>query len=219
MFWTNVKLIYLRELRDQFRDRRTLFTVVVLPLLLYPLMGMLVFQVQQFLKEHNSKVRIVGTDGLPDQPRLIENGKLAEKYGDSSRLEVELVKHSTLGYDELRKQTQSDIRLGVCDVVVFFPPDFAERLAAFHNGQVAEPAVMPQPDVISDSASDKSKVARQRIEGVILRWRDAIGGQNRAQRHIPEVAAHPFELKHTDVSEVVRRRAALWSKILPFILM
>ena len=50
MSWTNVKLIYLRELRDQLRDRRTLFTIVVLPLLLYPLMGMSVFQVQQFLQ-------------------------------------------------------------------------------------------------------------------------------------------------------------------------
>ena len=55
MSWTNVKLIFLRELRDQLRDRRTLFTILVLPLLLYPLMGMSVFQVQQFLKEHASK--------------------------------------------------------------------------------------------------------------------------------------------------------------------
>jgi len=38
----NVKLIFLREFRDQLRDRRTLFTVLVLPNLLYPLMGVLV---------------------------------------------------------------------------------------------------------------------------------------------------------------------------------
>jgi len=86
MFWTNVKLIYLRELRDQLRDRRTIFTVLVLPLLLYPLMGMLVFQVQQFLKEHPSKVRLVGTAALPEQPRLIEDEKLAADYGEPSRV-------------------------------------------------------------------------------------------------------------------------------------
>ena len=66
----NVKLIFLREFRDQLRDRRTLFTVLVLPILLYPLMGVLVFQVQQFLKEHPSKVRMVGTAALPDEPAL-----------------------------------------------------------------------------------------------------------------------------------------------------
>ena len=39
MSWTNVKLIYCRELRDQLRDRRTLFMIAVLPLVLYPLLG------------------------------------------------------------------------------------------------------------------------------------------------------------------------------------
>ena len=39
MNWKNVKLIFLREVRDQLRDRRTLFMVAVLPLLLYPAMG------------------------------------------------------------------------------------------------------------------------------------------------------------------------------------
>ena len=33
MTWKNVKLILLRELRDQLRDRRTLFMVAVLPLI------------------------------------------------------------------------------------------------------------------------------------------------------------------------------------------
>src|SRR5438309_6695014 len=98
MSFENTKLIFLRELRDQLRDRRTLFTVVVLPLLLYPLMGMLVFQVQQFLKEHASKVRIVGTDALPDQPQLIDDGKLDARYGDASRIEVELVATTKLSY-------------------------------------------------------------------------------------------------------------------------
>ena len=34
MKWNNVKLIYSREIRDQLRDRRTLFMIAVLPLLL-----------------------------------------------------------------------------------------------------------------------------------------------------------------------------------------
>src|SRR4051812_33548339 len=113
MFWNNIKLIYLRELRDQLRDRRTIFTVLVLPLLLYPLMGMLVFQVQQFLKEHSSKVRIVGTAALPESPRLIDDEQLAERLGDRSRLEVELIPRTSLTLEELKAQSQHDIQLGV----------------------------------------------------------------------------------------------------------
>jgi sodium transport system permease protein len=39
MRWSIIRLIWLRELRDQVRDRRTLFMIVVLPMLLYPVLG------------------------------------------------------------------------------------------------------------------------------------------------------------------------------------
>ncbi len=44
MRWPIVRLIWVRELRDQLRDRRTLFMVVGLPLLLYPVLGFAVLQ-------------------------------------------------------------------------------------------------------------------------------------------------------------------------------
>ena len=58
MKWDNVKLILARELKDQIRDRRTLFTVLVLPLLLYPLMGIAMLQISQFTQQHPIKIWI-----------------------------------------------------------------------------------------------------------------------------------------------------------------
>src|SRR5947209_7732886 len=164
MSFENIKLIFLRELRDQLRDRRTLFAVVVLPLLLYPLLGMLIFQVQQFLKEHTSKIRILTAAELPDQPRLLEHGKLAAEYGDTRQIEIELVTSSHKSYDELKSQSQADIQLGLCDAVVYFPPDFAQRLDRIRAGEDAS----PETQIIYDAARDKSRVAKQRIEGVLL---------------------------------------------------
>ena len=60
MTWTNVKLVLHREVRDQLRDRRTLFMIAVLPLLLYPLLGVSMFQVLQFVSEHPTRVRVIG---------------------------------------------------------------------------------------------------------------------------------------------------------------
>src|SRR5947209_4612196 len=37
--WSIIRLIFLRDLRDQLRDRRTLFMIAGLPLLLYPVLG------------------------------------------------------------------------------------------------------------------------------------------------------------------------------------
>jgi sodium transport system permease protein len=94
MSWSNVKLIFLREVRDQLRDRRTLFTIVVLPVLLYPLMGMCFLQVHQFLQEHPSRVRIVGAEHLPGDPPLLVDGQIAPNLADEHQrrlLELEIV--------------------------------------------------------------------------------------------------------------------------------
>ena len=41
MSWRNIKLIFHREVRDQMRDRRTLFMMIVLPILLFGLCAFL----------------------------------------------------------------------------------------------------------------------------------------------------------------------------------
>src|ERR1700709_2289657 len=64
MSWRNIRLIYAREIRDQLRDRRTLFMIAVLPLLLYPLLGMSVFQLSQFLRKSEPKIVVVGAEEL-----------------------------------------------------------------------------------------------------------------------------------------------------------
>ncbi len=72
MNWSNVKLIFVREVRDQLRDRRTLFTIAVLPLLLYPLLGMSFLQVSQFMHEQPTRIWVVGAQDLPHDPPLLE---------------------------------------------------------------------------------------------------------------------------------------------------
>ena len=50
-------------------------------------------------------------------------------------------------------------------------------------------------------------------------WRIASVEQQSGASTSPAVAARPFERKQIDVASRVRRRAAIWSKILPFVLM
>ncbi len=65
MNWSKVFLILNREIRDQLRDRRTLFMIFVLPVLLYPFMGMSMFQLMQFTQEHPTRVLVLGAEELP----------------------------------------------------------------------------------------------------------------------------------------------------------
>ncbi len=66
----NVKLIFLREVRDQLRDRRTLFMVAVLPLLLYPALGIGMAQMMNTFSEQTRTVAVVGVADLPEPPLL-----------------------------------------------------------------------------------------------------------------------------------------------------
>ncbi|MDP7204822.1 MAG: CPBP family intramembrane metalloprotease, partial [Pirellulaceae bacterium] len=82
MRWSNIKWIFLREIRDQLRDRRTIFAILVLPVLMYPLMGMMFLQITQFVQEHPTKILLAGTDFLPADPPLLEGDNFSSAYSD-----------------------------------------------------------------------------------------------------------------------------------------
>lgn len=74
MSWRNIKLIFHREVNDQLRDRRTLFMVAVLPLLLYPALGIGMLQMTLLFSEQSRTVAILGIDDLPAPSLLSEDG-------------------------------------------------------------------------------------------------------------------------------------------------
>jgi sodium transport system permease protein len=63
MRWSIIRLIWLRDLRDQLRDRRTLFMIVLLPLVLYPVLGVAVMQFAVGFVEQPSTIGVAGTPG------------------------------------------------------------------------------------------------------------------------------------------------------------
>jgi len=88
---SNVRLILAREVRDQLRDRRTLFMIFVLPMLLYPLLGTAFFKMDQFRTQKPMTVLVFGGGQLASAPTpLIEDGHfspgLFENGSDGARL-------------------------------------------------------------------------------------------------------------------------------------
>ena len=74
---SHMRAAWFREIRDQLRDRRTLFMIAVLPLLLYPLLGMSFSQVLHFLHEHATRVLAVGVPESAALPPLLEKDRFA----------------------------------------------------------------------------------------------------------------------------------------------
>jgi sodium transport system permease protein len=243
MQWRNVRLIFFREIRDQLRDRRTLFMIAVLPLILYPLLGMSVFQLSQFLRKSEPKVLVVGSEQLSangDLPPLFQEGRFAadlfEDPAESTRLNVESHENADkaiAGKSELNVFEQR-LKAGDVDVVLRFPPDFGERLQQLRaqiQSRVAstatardraaassEPIEVPEPELLFDSGKDKSRAAHFQVERVLNAWKARVVRENLLAGRVPSNIARPFELKPRDLAERHQQQALVWSKVLPFVL-
>ncbi|MGA2064646.1 MAG: ABC transporter permease subunit/CPBP intramembrane protease [Thermoguttaceae bacterium] len=147
----NVRLILSREVRDQLRDRRTLFMIFVLPILLYPLLAISLTQVKQFRTERPIRVLLVGAGGLlggspasPGDgqgawagPPLFEDGHFAAGLcadwdRASGPLELIPIEPQPDSPDAglMAEEAQRAVRAGQYDAALDFPADFADRLDA-----------------------------------------------------------------------------------------
>jgi sodium transport system permease protein len=243
MQWRNIRLIYLREIRDQLRDRRTLFMIAVLPLLLYPLLGMSVFQLRQFLRESEPKVLVIGSEALAESnelPPLFRDGRFAAELFDNptvaARLHVEFVngasETSPPENDALPENdaalgralaaAEKRLKAGDVQLVLQFPADFGQRLQTL-RAQVAAragaaEASVPSPQLFFNSGKEISRMAHVRVDAALNAWKTQIINENLLASRVPANVAKPFELKPRDVAERHQQQALVWSKILPFVL-
>lgn len=233
MRWKNIRLLLFREARDQLRDRRTLFMIFVLPMLLYPLLGMSMFQVMQFVREQPTRVLLFGADQLPSSPQLVDGQQFAARWFSSPQ-QVGLLELVPAGDAEGIGEGRTDlgqkaVEQGRFEAMVYFPHDFAQRLEAFQEnlrerrasqaeaqGEVLE---VPAPELYYNTAKEKSQLAYVRMSQILERWSDEIGRQNLASTNLPATTARPFELAEHDVAEATERDAAIWAKVLPFLLL
>ncbi len=157
MNWKHVQLIYKREMIDQLRDRRTIFTITILPLLLYPLLGMLMMQVAQFHRESPVKVAVLGYQNWPEElPLLDESGNIAlNSVSDETRrlLKFEL---------QSMPSTQSDIMAHAralmaansVDAVLVIKPELAEIATGKVDKDRYTETGMLKADAAKNDASD-----------------------------------------------------------------
>ncbi len=242
MKWPNVKLIFNRELRDQLRDRRTLFTVVVMPIVLYPLMGMAMLQVAQFMREYPAKIWIIGNDNLPQSPSLVADGQVSEDFVSESESVLLELSLSLPEDDELKKLVsqfretpnspaasalvdqliQAEMKARGLDVAVVVPSKFSIAEDQTDEGEatvVARANSPPKIYIFQNSASDQSRIGAQRIKSVISRWQRSVIQQRLSDNGISPEMVSGIQVVDADVADKLGKQTAIWSKLFPFIIM
>lgn len=204
----NVWLVYAREMRDQLRDRRTLFTIIVLPLVLYPLLGSLLLQLAQFSRSTKVSLCVIGSDRLPESTPLVDqkgNFHPAIEEGVAG-FQVVLQQHADRADDEINSECMSWVRQGTFDTVLFVPDSLQV------DGR-------PEVRLFYNIATDKSRLAYENTLKVLSRWQDLCVADSMARNGLDSNILYPFTLNSIDIAPPAQKDTAFWSKMLPFIML
>jgi sodium transport system permease protein len=207
MKWAKAKLIFLREVRDQLRDRRTLLMILVLPVILYPALGIGLFQLTLSFGKQNRTVGIVGAEDLPHQPPLLADDHQSfhpDLFGPNGRPTV----IKTVVNDKL---SRADINREQVDAIVQIPHGMARRLSAGESVSVT---------ILFNGTDDRSEIAAAMLRDLLSRWSEKLGEQRLSQAGLPTTYAHPVLIEDglTDVSGGSGRSGTAWSRMFPFLL-
>src|SRR5262249_47912088 len=150
-------------------DRRTLFMIFVLPILLYPILGIGIIQFSAALEQKPRTVVLVGIENLPKSPRLLNdagdgfNPDLFDSPAEADRLVVQ-AEPAAGPWGEPARREQA-IRRGVASAVMIVPAKLAEQLRDETNVEI--PARY-------HSIDEPSQITYLRLKEVLDRWKQNI---------------------------------------------
>ncbi|HXD87188.1 MAG TPA: ABC transporter permease subunit [Urbifossiella sp.] len=179
MRWPIVRLIAYREARDQIRDRRTMFLILGLPLLMYPLFIGVGTVFVAMLKDKKLVVGVVRAEQLPKPgvsiaplaggaaeaalqmkqfPPLVVDDRFVDKYLPE---DPENAAGGKLIYKSVPIEDESLLAHRQVDALLIVDPDFAAKL---------ERGERPAIRILGRDGEENSKLAVRRVTGVLRKW-------------------------------------------------
>jgi sodium transport system permease protein len=188
----NIGIVYRKELRDSLRDRRTVVSMIFVPLLVMPLltigMGVLsVVLVSQAMKEI-PKVMILGGQ---DSPRVVaELGQLKD---------LRIVPAKPDFADEIsNKQIRAAVEI---------PEGFDAKLAAGQSSAVK---------IYMYEGEFKSGFGADRLQRFFRELRDRTIQEHLEARQLPDTLARPFDIEQDNVAPPEKVGGAILGGLVPY---
>jgi len=208
--------IYGREMRDLLRDRRALFAALVLPLLLYPVLGFMLLQLTQLSRPRPAVVALIGADllgeyvGQPiDQLLQQSHGSLDPTLDLQSILVDWPAEASSFDVQRLARRWVEQSRY---DAVAIF--------GRVTPGEVPSPqGITPHFELTYDHAHDPSRIAAQRFANQLQLLETSVLRQRISTITVDDLAIEPWLIDRVDLATSSRRAAAFWGKLLPFVML
>lgn len=185
-----VGAVFMKEVVETVRDRRTVTVALLLPVVMMPIVTLgIPYLAQRQEREREGRPAVVAVVNRKAAAPLIS---LGEKKGLIRAVEVKAPKQALLN----RR----------VDAVLEIPPDFAHRLA---RGPV-------ELTVLFDEGEANSLIARQRLQEMVAHYSVLVTEQRLRARGLTSRDIAPIEVQTTNVADERRLGAVLLAGLLPF---
>jgi sodium transport system permease protein len=179
--------VFRKEVIDNFRDRRTLASA----LLMGPLFGPLLFafvinlSIEQSLSDLDTKMElpVIGSERAPNLMRYLESANIDVVSGPDSR-----------------EAAIDAVKTGVHDLVVIIPEKFGEQLVD---------AIPARVELISDQANTQADREARRARRALIGYSQELASARLAARGVSPLVLRPINIDDVDVSTPSGRSGVL----------
>ncbi len=216
-----IKQLYIKDLLDIVRDRRTLIAMTVVPIVLYPLLMLGSIQAAS-----------VQADRLKEMPLVIgvQTENVARGLRDILRQDAARIEQRAAEAKAADITIESSNAILKFKIVAVTESKIEEWVRTFELADCAvifEPLPLPQnwrmwrqvkAKVVADSAEISSAIAGARLRGVLLRHGKFIRESRNAWDGRPGWYVNPITIDEIDVASAEKRGGGMLGQILPLIL-
>jgi sodium transport system permease protein len=192
MPWRNIGIVYRKEMVEALRDRRTLISTILVPILLFPVLTVAVGYVAVSLigeaSRESSKIMLLGGN---DSPAIVESLKKVKNL---------IVVPNSANYVDLISNKK--IR-----AAVEIPPGL----------QSAAGGEYPPVKIYIFSGDLKSTFAATRIEKFFSDYRDALARERLTAERLPVSLLKPFDIKQQNVVSAEKVAGETFGGIIPYL--
>jgi sodium transport system permease protein len=193
MNFRKVKIIYFKEMLETLRDRRTLISTILIPIILFPVlmfgMSAVVVLMMKKTEAEATKIAVIGEEFAHSFVSVLLKGD------DFQKVDVEDFK-SALKEKEIHAALE-------------FPSDFEEELTLGENSEAT---------IFYDGAELRSSIAKEKLSGELKEYQDSLVTERLRERNIERSILHPIKINSENLAPKEKMGGFMLGMFLPYMI-
>ncbi|HCX71751.1 MAG TPA: hypothetical protein DHD79_11015 [Firmicutes bacterium] len=194
MNWHHIKTIWFKELLDTFRDKRTLYTMIIAPIIIVPLMmvggPLLMSSQEKAAEEKPNPIVVIGAENAPTFMKMIEESGSFQLIDSQN--------------------PEDDLKEGLITLAVTVPQDFERIIAA--EGTPADIMIM------FEARQQASTVSLQKFRNILQSYTASEVAERLSRRGMDTALLNPICVSEKNVANEQEMGGMILAAIIPFML-